>query len=171
MNIVGVFVLSVASDIERTTECPSILAGSGMAAVMIIAQQPGLSIDQLRRILRLSHSGCVRLVDRLVVLRLVSGEAGSDGRTVSLKAAQPGLNEAARISSSRLSLLRDRLNLLSADELGQLGRIAAKLLTRPASTAYRVAAHLPLLRSLGVLPSWAMSRRHWPGACRDTTVQ
>jgi DNA-binding MarR family transcriptional regulator len=135
VNIVGALALAVASDVERATEQSSELSRSDAAAMMVIAQQPGLSIDRLRQILKLSHSGCVRLVDRLVQSGLVSREAGPDGRTVSLKAVRLGLDKAAHISNSRLSLLRAKLGSLSADELDQLGKIASKLLAESASTA------------------------------------
>lgn len=133
-NVVGAWALSIVSGMEKAIGASSQQSESDLLALLAIAQQPALSIDQLRHILQLSHSATSRVVDRLASSRFVLRESGPDGRTLSLMATDHGLQEAAAISERRLSGLRAALAPLSAEEKAQLAAISVKLMHGVAST-------------------------------------
>ena len=67
------------------------LTAAENAAVIVIGHAPTMSIDQLSRILRLSHAGTVRLVDRLVERNLVEKRPSAlDRRIMSLTLTTDG---------------------------------------------------------------------------------
>lgn len=133
-NMFGAMALSLVTDMESAIEDSKLQSASHCAAVLAIVQQPGLSIDQLRKVLQLSHSGTVRVVDRLVTAGFAVREAGPNGRTVRLSATRTGRKEFEAISKRRLERLKVALKSLTLEEKGQLGVISAKLLRGCAST-------------------------------------
>src|SRR3546814_5880854 len=58
------------------------LGGETVSAVIVIGHAPMMSIDQLSRILRLTHGGAVRLVDRLVERNLVDKQPSAIDRRI-----------------------------------------------------------------------------------------
>jgi len=76
---------ALALEATRRIQEASALAGpSGASAPAAIVALNGLanggSIDALRRVVGLTHSGAVRLVDRLAAAGLVERRVGVDGR-------------------------------------------------------------------------------------------
>jgi MarR family transcriptional repressor of emrRAB len=135
-NVFGAMALSLVTDMVNVLEDSKLQSASHCAAVMVIVQQPGLSIDKLRKVLQLSHSGTVRVVDRLVAVGLAIREAGPDGRTVRLSATRAGRKEFEAISERRLERLKIALKTLTLEEKRQAGVISAKLLCGSASTVF-----------------------------------
>jgi DNA-binding MarR family transcriptional regulator len=133
-NIFGAMAVSTVGIMSDAMKELSSQSVGHCAAILAIVQVPGLSIDQLRQILRLSHSGTVRVVDKLVSSGLAIRSAGQDGRTVSLKATNAGRNQCRVILKRRMSELEIVLNSLSREEKSQLQAISAKLLRRSVST-------------------------------------
>ena len=70
-NLLGVVGLAIAGRIERSSREILNHVGETPAALVVIGYDLGPNNDELRRILGLSHSGTVRLVDRLVNYGLV----------------------------------------------------------------------------------------------------
>lgn len=97
-------------------------------ALALIAKYPGCSIEELRGPLALSHSGCVRLVDRAVDARLVERKTSEDGRAVALHLTRRGRTATGATIERREKVLQGALGVLSDDERNQLAAIAAKLL-------------------------------------------
>src|SRR3954469_13178902 len=81
----GALVLAVGDRVRESIEA---VAGQGAAGPAALAARDGLagggSIDSLRRILGITHSGAVRLVDRLAAAGLVERRIGADARAVSI---------------------------------------------------------------------------------------
>src|SRR6266404_9572070 len=77
-NLLGALSLAVMDRIEQGARDIIGHAGETPAALIVIGYGP-ITNDKLRRILGLSHSGTVRLVDRLVSDRLVERRPGKDG--------------------------------------------------------------------------------------------
>src|SRR3954453_2545737 len=65
-NVLAAWALAVADAVRIASEESTGLSGGAPAALVAIVADPGLSIDQLRHVLALTHPGTVRLVDRLV---------------------------------------------------------------------------------------------------------
>jgi DNA-binding MarR family transcriptional regulator len=95
---------------------------------MLAEFRPGASVEELRHAIGLTHSGTVRLVDRLVVERDVERRAADDGRAVSLFLTAKGRRTAAKIRAARTAALDDALATLSPTERATFARITEKLL-------------------------------------------
>jgi DNA-binding MarR family transcriptional regulator len=115
---VGAAVAPDASDLPRRT------------ALAVIAKYPGCSIEELRVSLDLSHSGCVRLVDRLADTGLVKRKASGDGRAVALHLTRSGRTATSATVACREEVLQTMLSVLSEDDRKQFAKIAIKLLDR-----------------------------------------
>src|SRR3569623_1664930 len=83
-NLLGALSLAVMDRIEQGARDVVGRGGETPAALVVIGYGQGMTNDQLRRILGLSHSGTVRLVDRLVSDQLVERRPAKDGREVAL---------------------------------------------------------------------------------------
>src|SRR5262249_539370 len=66
VNLVGALALGVTDEMRAAVAEAMPQGGETVSAVIVIGHAPAMSIDQLSRILRLTHGGAVRLVDRLV---------------------------------------------------------------------------------------------------------
>ncbi len=91
------------------------------------------TVDDLRRVLGLSHSGAVRLVDRLADAGLARRGPGRDHRSRSVALTERGAELAAEITEARLDAI-DRLTVgLTSGErrtlVGLLGRVLANVVT------------------------------------------
>ncbi|MBX9796218.1 MarR family transcriptional regulator [Sphingomonas sp.] len=127
-NILGALSLAVVDRIEDLAQQLVGHAGQTPAAIVVIGYGPGMTNDRLRRILRLSHPGTVRLVDRLVADGLVERRAGRDRRAVALHLTEQGEALRATLLAERLSLLEGAAELLSPSEQSQLAVLLRKLL-------------------------------------------
>jgi MarR family transcriptional regulator, negative regulator of the multidrug operon emrRAB len=127
-NIFGAMALSAVTGLQSVIEASASHSISHCAALFAVVQHPELSIDMLRQILQLSHSGTVRVVDRLAVAGLVRRSPGCDGRTIGLTATRAGIKLFKVITAKRLEKLAAALGNLSQEEKVQLGAISAKLL-------------------------------------------
>lgn len=89
----------------------------------------GGSVTQLSSVLGLTHSGTVRLVDRLAAEDLVERVGARDGRAVSVVLTRRGRRTAARILHTREKSLTSALSALSADEIDSLAAALDTMLT------------------------------------------
>jgi DNA-binding MarR family transcriptional regulator len=109
-----------------------------LSALMTFAD--GVSIDQLRRVLGLSHSGGVRIVNRLAARGLIAREPDpSDRRAVRLHLTAEGRRAGGRVLAARKEALAGLLAPLSARETADLERLLERLLA--AATDDREAAN------------------------------
>jgi DNA-binding MarR family transcriptional regulator len=116
-NLLGALSLSIA---DRTADAVGDAAGqsesaaSALSALYHFLDSP--SVDLLRRVLGLTPSGTVRLVDRLEDAGYVVRRPGRDGRSVSLALTASGRRAAARVTAARGEVLESALAVLSTDE-------------------------------------------------------
>src|SRR3546814_9376211 len=109
VNLLGVLAVGVTDQMRSAVAEAMPLGGETVSAVIVIGHAPMMSIDQLSRILRLTHGGAVRLVDRLVERNLVDNQPSAiDRRIMTLALTPSGL------------LLRDKLLALRRDALAAL---------------------------------------------------
>ena len=133
-NLLGVVGLAVADSIEEAARDVLNHAGETPAALVVIGYDLGPSNDQLRRVLGLSHSGTVRLVDRLVGDGLVERRQGSDARSVALYVTKEGRTLREDILKSRLDAIRPLLDPLTRTERHTLGALLHKMLAMKNTT-------------------------------------
>ncbi|WP_156055654.1 MarR family winged helix-turn-helix transcriptional regulator [Nocardia sp. NRRL WC-3656] len=129
-NVLGALSLVVADGMNTAVEAVAALGPSAPAALAAMHQfLDGGSVTQLSSVLGLSHSGTVRLVDRLVAEGLVERGGAQDGRAVSVVLTRHGRDMAARILRTREKSLTSALSALSADEIDNLAATLDTMLT------------------------------------------
>ena len=128
-NLLGVVALAVAGRIEISAREILKHFGETPAALVVIGYDLGPTNDHLRRVLGLSHSGTVRLVDRLVADGLVKRSEGDDKRTIALYATKRGKAVRERILKERLAEIRTFLEPLSEAEQESLFTLLHKVLS------------------------------------------
>lgn len=128
-NLLGALSLAVMDRIEQGARDTIGHSGETPAALIVIGYGPKTN-DKLRRILGLSHSGTVRLVDRLVSDRLVERRPGKDGREVALHLTAKGAAARKELLSSRISAVAALVDVLSSSERKRLGELIRDVLAR-----------------------------------------
>lgn len=128
-NLLGTLSLAVAERMGEAIELPS-LRGASVPAALVALQAflGGESIDALRRVLGMTHSGAVRLVDRLQAAGLLERRGAADARAVALELTPAGRAAARRVLAAREALLREALAPLTTTERAELRRLHEKLL-------------------------------------------
>jgi DNA-binding MarR family transcriptional regulator len=128
-NLVGALALALA---DRVTEAAARAGGHGASGPAALAAlhgtAGGVSIDGLRRIVGLTHSGAVRLVDRLAGAGLVERRVGADQRSVALWLTPAGRRAARRVLAQREAAVETALAGLPAADRAALVRVAERLL-------------------------------------------
>ena len=128
-NIVGALALAIADAVVREAEGKAPEPGPAAAAISLVAHDPGMTVDRLRRALGLSHPGAVRLVDRLEAEGVVVRKSSErDRRAVALYLTEAGRRTCTKIRGARRGSLTKMLDALSADERATLGKLVEKML-------------------------------------------
>ena len=133
-NLLGALALAVTDKIEQSAHSVLGRGGETPAAVVVIGYGSGLTNNGLRRILRLSHPGTVRLVDRLVGDGLVERRPGRDSREIALHLTNEGIRVREALLAKRISTIASMLTVLSAAEQSDLANLLSELLSRPKSS-------------------------------------
>jgi DNA-binding MarR family transcriptional regulator len=120
---------SIASEVEECTRH----SGAMGAALAVLAQEPGLGIEQLRVPLGRTQSATVRIVDQLVAEGYAERRAGRDQRSVAVVLTGKGAEAAARVLDSRRNALTGALSALRPGEretlTGALEKVLAAITT------------------------------------------
>jgi MarR family transcriptional repressor of emrRAB len=160
VNVVGAFAVVLQDLVADAAD----LAGGPTPATALIAvggRATGASIDALARILGLSHSGTVRLVDRLERDSLVERRRGADQRSAALVLTPAGRRLARRVLERRAANLHAALALLTDGQRGALLEIAARVVGEMRSDERRICrlCHVEACgRPRGTCPAVALSR-------------
>ena len=128
-NLLGALSLAVT---DRTSAAASGALGQSESAVVALSALHHFlddpPVDLLRRVLGLTFSGTVRLVDRLQDAGYVTRRPGRDARSVSLRLTAAGRRAAARASGARAEVLHDALATLTSAERETLDELLSRLL-------------------------------------------
>ncbi len=128
-NLLGAAVLGLHDELRTAVERSSGHSGETPSAIVAIGHQPGLSNDRLSQLLGLTHTGTVRLIDRLVADGLVERrEAPHDRRGVALYLTPDGEALRGAILSAREAAMVPVLARLNKDERKTLARLLGKML-------------------------------------------
>ncbi|MBP1888284.1 MarR family winged helix-turn-helix transcriptional regulator [Sinorhizobium mexicanum] len=126
VNLLGVLAVGVTDRMRSAVAEAMPEGGETVPSLIVIGHAPMMSIDQLSRILRLTHGGAVRLVDRLVERNLVDKQPSAiDRRIMTLTLTPSGLQLREELLALRRDALAALLERVSPDDLAPLGRIAA----------------------------------------------
>lgn len=129
-NVLGALAQAVT---DRMTSAIAAAAGQNLSAAAALSalhhflDRP--TVDQLRGVLGLTHSGAVRLVDRLTEAGLAAREVGNDKRSRSLELTAQGRAVAERVAAARVAVLDDLLLELTPAERETLGNLLDRLMT------------------------------------------
>lgn len=130
-NLVGAFSLALSDAILLSTQDKAPKAGPAAEALAVVGHIPGVTIERLRRALRLSHPGAVRLVDRLVTHGFLERkQCETDRRAVELNLTPSGRMTCASILEARQERIAHALEILEPQECEALGLLAGKILHR-----------------------------------------
>jgi DNA-binding MarR family transcriptional regulator len=128
-NLLGALSLTVA---DRTADAVAEAAGRSHTAAAALSwmhqfqQRP--SVDLLRRVLGLTSSGTVRLIDRLEEDGYLERGPGPDGRTTSVSLTESGTRAAQKVALARAKVLEHALSTLTEDERRTLEELHSKML-------------------------------------------
>jgi DNA-binding MarR family transcriptional regulator len=125
-NLLGAHALVVS---DRMREAAGMELSSAAVLTVLQTFADGASIDALRRVLGLSHSGGVRIVKRLEAEGLIAREPDPvDRRAIRLHLTEEGEREARRLLSARQAALTPLLAGLGEREGAALERLLERLL-------------------------------------------
>jgi MarR family transcriptional regulator, negative regulator of the multidrug operon emrRAB len=125
-NLLGALALALADRLASG-------AASGSAAealVTLYGRRAGTSIDAMAGTTGLSHSGAVRLVDRLAAAELVERRRGADQRSTALYLTPTGRRAARRVLAEREASMQSLLTLLTVDQQRELSGLVAAILAQ-----------------------------------------
>jgi DNA-binding MarR family transcriptional regulator len=126
-NQVGALALALADRLAAAAE-PAGGATAAEALVALNGTAAGGSIDALAGIVGLSHSGTVRLVDRLERDGHVERRRGADQRSAALVLTPAGRRLARQVLTRRNAEIHSVLALLTADQQGALVGVAERVM-------------------------------------------
>jgi MarR family transcriptional regulator, negative regulator of the multidrug operon emrRAB len=126
-NVLGALGVALA---DRLAEAAERAGGQSAAAALVTlyGTRAGLRIDGLAKVAGLSHSGAVRLVDRLAAEGLIERRRGADQRSAALYLTPAGRRAARRVLAEREAAMHSVLSLLTGDQQEQLAAQAESVL-------------------------------------------
>src|SRR5487761_1281632 len=127
-NLLGALVLAVSESLTSDVQTAAWHPGAMAAGLAVLAQEPGLGIEQLRRQLARTQSATVRVVDQLVAEGQAERRAGRDHRSISVVLTDQGTAAAAHVLDARTAVLRQVLEVLDAGERKVLTAVLEKVL-------------------------------------------
>src|ERR1700754_916659 len=113
-NQLGALGVALGDNMEQAFDEACAVGDSAPAAMILIHENPDTRIEALARYLELSHSGTVRLVDRLAEAGWVARETCEDKRAVVLVLTKTGAKVAERLLEGRRKSLAKALQGVSA---------------------------------------------------------
>ncbi len=129
-NLLGALSLVVADRMHAAVGSVAALGPSAPVALAALHEfLDGGTVTQLSSVLGLTHSGTVRLVDRLAAEGLVERAGAPDGRTVSVVLTRTGRVTAGRVLAARQAALAATMSSLSADDVDHLSALLDTMLT------------------------------------------
>jgi MarR family transcriptional repressor of emrRAB len=168
-NVLGALVLALADDLARAA-AESEHDPTEASALVHVGKYPGIRIDELRVPTALTHSGCVRLIDRLVARGEIQRRPGPDGRSSALHLTRKGRIAVAHHHERRKQVLLSPMATLSRHQIATLGRLASALLKARVTTSvdglracrqceYAACADCPVATRLATAPTSPASPR------------
>lgn len=127
-NLVGALGVALTDGMVNSFEGACELSDNAPAALILIRFNPDTRIEALARYLDLSHSGTVRLVDRLVREGWVERQACDDLRAVVLALTRAGEKMVDKLIEGRNHAIARALEGLSTAERKTLEKLVSRML-------------------------------------------
>lgn len=129
-NLLGALSLSLSDTQQAAVKNASGLSPSACAALATLGPYPGSTIGTIARVLGVTHSVAVRLIEDLVQAGLIERGPRPDRRQVALRLSAKGAEMRKAILESRDRVLTDALAALDPDERQLFGGMISAMLTR-----------------------------------------
>jgi len=128
-NLLGALTLALTDGLaQAVVEASGVTESDAVALSALHHFLESPRVDLLARVLGLSSSGTVRLVDRLEGAGLARRAAEADGRVTAVALTSSGRRRAKAVTRARGELIDQALDALTPAERRQLGELAAKIL-------------------------------------------
>jgi MarR family transcriptional repressor of emrRAB len=128
INTLGALALAVADALREATERAAGMTGAAPAALIALHQfLGGRTTEDLAQATGLTHSGAVRLVDRLVDSGLVERRPGRDDRSLSIVLTAAGRALSKKITVARAAAIESTLVGLGSDDRRALAGLVESL--------------------------------------------
>lgn len=127
-NLLGALSLGLKDAIDRTLNEITGLGGEAPAGLITVGSRPGRSIQHLRETLGLSHSGTVRLVDRLEERGWLRRAGTAGGREVQLALTPSGKEVFREMLAARQAILEQALEPLPPVARSALADVLVRML-------------------------------------------
>jgi MarR family transcriptional regulator, negative regulator of the multidrug operon emrRAB len=138
INLLGAAATGLSDAIEASAAAASGLDGAAPAALIALLDfSPAGTVEALSRIVGLTHSGAVRLVDRLANHGYVERTAGRNARSVTITLTAEGADVARRIRVARHDAITRQVRGLTRDQRASLTGVLESLIA--ATTKQRLA--------------------------------
>lgn len=121
-NLLGAVATGLADRVADSVDTTALDDRARMALVALLDFSPKGSVHTLSQVVGLTHSGAVRLVDRLVVAGYVRRRPGADDRSVSIGLTRSGRLVANRVRDRRQDAITDAMTDLSDRQRDDLVR-------------------------------------------------
>jgi MarR family transcriptional regulator, negative regulator of the multidrug operon emrRAB len=129
-NLLGALSTGLADGVHEATSAAAQLDEAAAAALIALLDfSPRGSVQTLSQVLGLTHSGAVRLVDRLVSAGYVARAPGRDARSHSPRLTTTGVKVAQRVRIAREGAIARTLGTLSDTERATLTRLCERLIS------------------------------------------
>jgi DNA-binding MarR family transcriptional regulator len=130
INVLGALALALADGIRDATEAATGMTGAAPAALVALQQfLSGRPTEDLAQAMGLTHSGAVRLVDRLGDAGLVERQPGRDGRSRAIVLTAAGRALSNRITEARANAVGSALEGLTDKDRRVLLTLVETLIT------------------------------------------
>ena len=127
-NLLGALGVAINDSMDDAFDEACAVGDSAPAALILIHENPDTRIETLARYLALSHSGTVRLVDRLQQAGWAARETCEDKRAVVLVLTKAGEKVAERLLEGRRKSLGKALSGVNAADRKVLERLLPQML-------------------------------------------
>jgi len=128
VNLVGAWTLGMADAIKDATEAAAGMTGAAPAALVALREfLGGRTTEDLAQAVGITHSGAVRLINRLVEAGLVERRPGPDGRSGSIVLTARGRALSRKVGGSRAEAIEAALEGLDGDDGQALLRLVEGL--------------------------------------------
>jgi DNA-binding MarR family transcriptional regulator len=128
LNVLAAMALMVTDRAEDARVEASGLSSRELAALVLVANRPGMSVDWLYQRLGITQSGAVRLVERLVSAGVMTRQAVPGRREVELSATAAGAQRLELAEDARGPSLAGLMEALTSAEREHLTDLAATVL-------------------------------------------
>ena len=147
VNLLGALATGLTDRIQDAAHAVAQLEGTAPAALIVLLDfSPSGSVQKLSEICGLTHSGSVRLVDRLAAAGYVERGPGRTARSVTVTLTPAGRAVALDLRTARQSAIAGTIEALSARQRAELAQACDTVIT--ALTEQRLAQ-----RAAGAAPA------------------